>query len=401
MSTPVVWILAVASAVLLMAGGFTLAVARFRGRVVARRRQAAKLGAQLERKPADPFGELAVIGDQLHKIQERLGRAEDVAGLPVQSSVGSTAATAGSATQGEALVSGELEQDLDLFKKELFNKARRIDDLTAEKQVLAEKVVELESALATPAHKPKPANSNLELVDVLQQEADELRNQIAQQDKLLRGLEKSDTSGLMKEVGRIRQELIGRNEEVNTLKSRLANTARTQQLQTRLEGLEREKEELAARALEAAGQVRVATQRIAELEQLLTSNQGASPAGAAQAVGAPGGRSSPPALPKVPMPQPTKPPPPPPPTPAVGRKMPLRPAPPRPPKSPGFPDEPTIKTAPPRPPRSRGFPEEPTLRTAPPRMAPSPGLTPPPQPKKRRPTGSISPTPRTKKDLLD
>jgi hypothetical protein len=124
MSAPVVWILAFASTVLLIAGGFTVAVARFRGRVMARRRQAAKLGAQLEGKPADPFGELQIIRDQLRKIQERLGQAEELAGLPVQSPAGPATTTA---PQAGAQVTAELEQDLDLFKKEVYTKTHRID----------------------------------------------------------------------------------------------------------------------------------------------------------------------------------------------------------------------------------------------------------------------------------
>jgi hypothetical protein len=402
MSTPVVWVLALASTVLLIAGGFTMAVARFRGRVAAQRRQAARLGAQLEGRPADPFGELAVIKGQLHKIGQRLGKAEEVAGLPVQSAPGSATAAA---PEGGAPVTQELEQDLDLFKKELFVKARRIEEISTEKQVLAEKVVELESLLATaPAastHTSKPSESNTDLVDVLQQEADELRNQIAQRDQLLKSLEKSDTSGLVKEVGRIRQELMGRNEELNTLKTRLATTARQQHNQSRLEGLEREKEELAARALDAAAQLRVATQRIGELEQILMSRQAAPEARPVQATSAPETTSSPPAPPRVPMPQPPKQPPPPPQSAAGPRKPPPPPAPPTTPRSPGFPDEPTVKTAPPRPPRSPGFPDEPTLRTAPPQMDPTRKLAPPLPAKKRRHTDSIFPPPNSKKDLLD
>lgn len=379
MSAPVVWILAFASAVLLITGGFTIAVARFRGRVVAHRRQAAKLGAQLEGKPSDPFGELQVIGDQLRKIQQRLGESEEVAGLPVQSSAG---AVSTSAPQLGTPFTGELEQDLDLFKKELYDKTGRIDELVTEKQLLAERIVTLESALAAapapaPVRKVKPTESNMALVDVLQAEADELRAQIAERDALLKSLEKSDTSGLVKEVGRIRQELMDRNEELNTLKAHHTDVGQLQMLQTKIQSLTQEKETIAARALETAGQLRQANERIGELEQALVSRQAVAFAGAAQApppsvtATLPGaGPMPPPAPPRVPTNPGTTPPPLPPPG-AAARP----PAPPT-PRSPGFPDEPTVKTGAPR-------------------------MTPVPKSRERRRTGSIFPAPRSKKDLLD
>jgi len=374
MSAPVVWILAFASAVLLIAGGFVMAVARFRGRVAARRRQAARLGAHLEGKPSDPFGELQVIGAQLRKIQQRLGQAEEVAGLPVRSSA--PAATA-AAPQAGAPVTMELEQDLDLFKKEVYSKTHRIDELMTEKQLLADKIVQLETALATapapskPSRRPKPTESNMALVDVLQQEADELRNQIAQQDQLLKSLEKSDTSGLVKEVGRIRQELLGRNEEVKALEARLVDSAQSQQLQVRLGALETERDGLAAQALETAGQLRRAKERIADMERSLAPARAVGGTGGAQEPPQPPATTSRPPPPPAPSPHQRAAPPPTPPSGAItGQRRPTRP-------------------------QSRGFPDEPTVKTAPPEMTPAPRQN------KRRPTGSIFPPPQSKKDLLD
>jgi len=379
MTAPVVWILAFASVVLLIAGGFTIAVARFRGRVVAHRRRAAKLGAQLEGKPADPFGELWVIGDQLRKIQQRLGRAEEVAGLPVQSSA---SVVSGTTPQTGTPVTGELEQSLDLFKKEVYTKTHRIDELVAEKQVLAEKIVALESALAVvpapsaPLRKPHAKESNMALVDVLQAEADELRSQIVERDRLLVSLEKSDTSGLIKEVGRIRMELMDRNEELSALRARQTASGQTLQLQTKLQALVTEKEELAARAAADAEQLRTAKRRIGELEQILVSPPGAASASPAPTAQPPQVAATRPGPPRVPSAGPPKVPPP------------MTSVPPRMPPPPG-----TQRVAPPPP--SPGFPDEPTMKSGVPKM------TPPPQSTERRRTGSIFPAPHSKKDLLD
>jgi hypothetical protein len=186
---------------------------------------------------------------------------------------------------------------------------------------------------------------------------------------------------LVKEVGRIRHELLDRNEEVSALRARLAEPGQDQQLQAQLQTLEQENEGIAARSLETAGQLRRANERIAELEQSLVSRQAVAYADAAQAPPPPVVSAPMPGPPRVPMPQMTPPP----------RTKPPPRVPPQPPPPPRVADG---HRAPPRPP-SRGFPDEPTVKTAPPQM------TPPTRGEKRRQTGSIFPPPRSKKDLLD
>ncbi len=366
MTAPVIWLVAAASAVLLVPGGFSLAAVRFRARVLARRRQAQQLQGQLDRKSSDPFGELQVIGEQLRRIQERLGQAEEAAGLPVTEPA--PAQSQGPAFQGPAPHPAdltapsptiELEGDLQLFKHEVYEKTKRIDALVAEKQRLAEKIVGLESALAAQAAAPPqppsaptkdappghPSYGGMALVDVLQQEADELRSKIDEQDRLIKALEAQDSTGLVHELERIRTELRTRNEELAAFDVKLNRAAKkTEQHQSRVQVLEREKETLASKALDASAQLRQANERVRVLEQQLALK------GPAENAGPPSSASYP----------------------AVSR----RPAPARqtPPPSPS-------QTPPPVPPRSAPLP--------------------PPAPKEQRPRSGIFPAPRSKKDLID
>jgi len=367
MTAPVIWLVAAASAVLLIAGGFSLAAARFRSRVLRRRRQAQQLQGQLDRKSADPFGELQVIGEQLRRIQDRLGQAEDAAALPVTESA--PAQSPGPALHSADMTAPsptlELEGDLQLFKHEVYEKTKRIDLLVAQKQRLAEKIVELESALnaaqavpppaaAAPAPQGdappgRPSYGGMALVDVLQQEADELRAKIDEQDRLIKALEAEDSTGLVHELERIRTELVGRNEELAAFDVRLNRSAKkTEHHQSRVQVLEREKETLASKALDQAALLRQASDRVRELEQQL----------AVQGVG--GGAA--PAIPSQPQPAPS--------TanyPAASRRPPAPPQPPR--------------TPPPTPQRSARLP--------------------PPAPKGSQPRSGVFGAPRTKKDLID
>ena len=369
MSASVVWLIVFASAGLLAGGGYFAAQARLRSLALARRRQVQELQAQLDGKSADPFGELQVLGDQLNRISQRLARAEDSAGLPATAPASGSAppppAPAASTPEGGSAVSTELEADLELFRREVYTTTQRIDGLVSEKQHLAEKIVELETELEASrratqtqgvAQKgPKESDDSLPIVTVLQQEADDLRAQLAERDKRIETLVKGDATGLVHELERIRQELTRRNEELAIFDVKLNRAAnRAQQLESQAAALEQEKEAIAAKALETASQLRQANEQLHAMQQA----PGAHPGGPSQV-------QSP--MPTAPLPAP---------------------------HYPALPTPPPSPTAVPPPRRSA------PPRTPPPLARPQTSQGPPPRGRiaePRRPSG-IFPLPRTHED---
>ncbi len=423
MSEVVIWIVAGASAVLLVAGGFVLAVARLRSRFAATRKAADSTQSMLYNVAADPFGELKVIADQLARLRRRL---DQVPGGSASASMPPLPAPASftdppEPTPGKA-VTAELEADLELFKRDAYGKTRRIEELEAEKQRLGEKIVHLEEQLERaqrtvappPPRPPAEAQGSSEdlvgLIDTLQQETDALRQQINERDRRIRTLTKGDATGITHELERVRRELRTRNDEVQSLRDSLGRAERAAtQAKTRAGQLEHEKETVAARALDSAAELRRAQERIRDLERQIASRAPEPRAGApwpSQApTTSPGGR--PDLTPSRPVPRLTPPPQPRLTPPAGLRSMPHAKQPPPAPspfdrsdavrtvKTPF--DHPdlavTQKSGPPitTPPGARRPPPPPSRQTGSYSRAANPG-------RKRRTTGSIFPLPQSKED---
>jgi hypothetical protein len=248
----------------------------------------------------------------------------------------------------------ELEADLELVRREVAGKARRIEELEAEKRGLAERVVALEEEVRSqgvkaPAKRPGfipvntvqgPATGDglASLIDTLQQEADGLRAELVERDGRLRILEQGDPTGIVHELERIRRELQTRTEELSAAQDRLALAEKASaQSRAKASTAMEEKEAMASRSLETAGELRRAQEKVRELERQLESHPAGPGPGSQEAgmalpswpavppattPGRPSASSSQPAasLPAAP------PPPPPPPRPPTGRHATLGPA---------------------------------------------------------------------------
>jgi len=297
MSQVVIWIVALASALLLAAGGFALALARLRARLARSRAQAAQAAHRIAKASADPFGELKVIADELYRLRQRLDRVGQGGGRPPEADLAMAAPGPGTPPPGRGgkanAASSELEADLELFKREVYEKSRQVETLEADKQRLAERVVQLEEqvqrAAARAAERPEggipaaaaaarasrddaSADDLAELIDTLQQEADTLRGQLAERDQSLETLEKGDSTGLVHELERIRKELRTRNGEVDRLQDAVSRAEHSaEQARNRTTEIVREKETVAARALESAAELRRAQEKIRDLERQLAS----------------------------------------------------------------------------------------------------------------------------------
>ncbi|MDY0003217.1 MAG: hypothetical protein RBU30_18095, partial [Polyangia bacterium] len=69
---PVIWLVAGASVVLLLGAGYVFAAARLRARLEASRGEVASLQGRIAGAKEDPFGELKVLTEQLHRIHQRV-----------------------------------------------------------------------------------------------------------------------------------------------------------------------------------------------------------------------------------------------------------------------------------------------------------------------------------------
>jgi hypothetical protein len=419
MTIVLLWVVAGVSALLLVAGGTVLGRIRLRAHLAAALRTAQQLSTRAETAGDDRFGELQVLREQLGRVLARLETEARAAGLPGVDRARADATGPGGTAAPAAGVTAELEQDLDLFKREVYAKTKRIEALESEKQTLAEKIVGLEESLRKAGERPtgRPSTSGepgevTALLDALQQEADQLRARLEEKEATLRTLASTDATGMLHEVERIRKELLGRNEEIATLEVRLMRAEKqAQQQDVRAQTLEKVKEDLAARALESASELRKASERIRELEMEVASRPGVSPPAPLAPMAAPATRTAPlpaPALPPrsgtgttaspfgpraatgtSPSPLPPRPP----------TSTTASPLPPRPPTSttasPFGPRATTNPAAPPAPPR-------PPTATSPSPLPPRPPAPPAPSgspsPRPRRPTGSIFPLPKSRED---
>lgn len=316
MPTVAIWIVAVVSVALLVGGGLVIASASLRRRLSAARRRAAALQTSVDPLPDDPFGELRLLRERLTRLRERLGQDAQALGLPPDPDAPPIGTPA--PEEARSAVTRELEQDLELFKKELYDKSRRIEALEEEKRTLAGRILELEEqarrrpppgvgeplVLRSDKTAPTQAEEMVALMDALQQEADDLRRQLADREQRLKRAQSGDSSGLIHELERIRKELLQRNEEVADLEVKVHRAdQQIQKLKARATELEHEKESVAARALESAAELRQANQRLQSLErQQASAAVMATPPPAGTPVRTmplpgPASRSSPPPLP--------------------------------------------------------------------------------------------------------